>query len=90
MSSGGPLMFMNMRAAVVFMSSDALVGVMIKFISLKPRSQSALLAGSVCKQQRNNGFRSFGIFLPPLSLKSRKLCLTGVTGSLNLVHKSSI
>jgi len=58
MSSGGPLMFMNMRAAVVFMSSDALVGVMI--------------------------------FLPPLSLKSRKLCLTGVTGSLNLVHKSSI
>ena len=89
MSSGGPLMFMNMRAAVVFMSSDALVGVMIKFISLKPRSQSALLAGSVCKQ-RNSGFRSFGIFLPPLSLKSRKLCLTGVTGSLNLVHKSSI
>ena len=65
-------MFMNMTAAVVLRSSDALVGVMMRFISLKPPSHSALLAGSECKQ-RNSGFSSFGIFLPPLSVKSRKL-----------------
>ena len=67
--TGGPLMCMNMRAAVVLMSSDARDGVMIMFISLNPRSHSALLAGSVSKQRNRTAALGHWVFFPTVVLK---------------------